>query len=145
MKRMKRIKRIISILLAMLIMIMSASISIFAGFSNGNGIARSSDSDSATIDGSYYSASLYLGTTSSSAGGSGSNDNVYDYFRIAISSMVACNDCDLFDSDDGYGWMGNPGYGDTYIDFDGHTGIYADSYFDCYKNGNYVIDFDLHA
>ena len=143
---MKRIKRIISIMLAMLVMIMSASISIFAGFSNGNGIARSSDSDSATIDDAYYNASLYLGTTSSTASGSGSYDeSIYDYFRIEIYSMVACNDGDFFDSDNGYGWAGNPGYADTYIDFDGHVGIYAESSFDCYRNGNYVINFGLHA
>lgn len=130
---MKRTKKALSIILAITVILVSLSIPVFADYSNGNGCYLTF---SDTTGGDYCHASFQVGkTTSVTAGGGASGGDIYDDYRVEIYSYAYCTDGDFFDYDDGYGWMGNPGYADTYIDIDGHECVSAGASYDFYKNG----------
>ena len=64
---------------------------------------------------------LSIGRTSMlTATGVGVNQSVSHTYRTPVNAYAYCEDCDLFGNDQGYGWMGNPGYATAFIDLEGY-------------------------
>ena len=59
-------------------------------------------------------------------------------YRVCVNAYAYCEDCDLFGNDQGYGWMGNPGFTTAVIYIDGHVCYVGGAEYKFYEDGVYL-------